>query len=290
MPATIIYSANDQPTLSVIIPSLDGYRDGNVDALVECLKRQSYRDIEIIVAVGEKPNGHARNVGFEKSNKNARYLVFFDDDVLIDDLGLLNKFVTAMNIEEYGLVGASQQPPKGSNWIQKWIAYDLAKASLPVQSIYLETEMVTHAGMGCRRSIWEIHTGEDSKLVTGTDTDLRQRIRNSGFKVVIVPQTVVFHPLPKNIYVLLKSAYHHGWYQFDYRKKHGFQTHIWSLFPKLNIPMFRWFLILREMLLFFPHIFIANRSPILGFRPLNALFRVIMAFGYVSRCKSEQYE
>lgn len=283
MPAYVLYSYSETPELSVIIPSLDGYRDGNVDLLLSSLKNQSFENIEIIISIGETPNGHARNVGFKACNGSSKFLAFFDDDILIRDEHLLSKFVEALQVDEHGLVGAAQKPPPGSSWKQYWIAYDLTKTTSRVQTKYEDSEMVTHAGMACRVAVWKAHDGEDSNLVTGTDTDLRQRLRDNGFKVVLVPQTLVLHPLPRTFMSILKSGVKHGWYQLDYRRKHGFQKRIWSLFPKVDGWFIGCLVIIREFLFFIPHIFYTNRSPALGFRPINALFRFCMALGYVSR-------
>ena len=40
MPAYKVFSYDDKPKVSVIIPSLDGYRDGNVDRLISDIKSQ----------------------------------------------------------------------------------------------------------------------------------------------------------------------------------------------------------------------------------------------------------
>ena len=63
MPAKLVFSRSDTPQVSIVIPSLDGVRGGNVDRLVGQLKEQTFDSIEIILSIGESPNGHARNVG-----------------------------------------------------------------------------------------------------------------------------------------------------------------------------------------------------------------------------------
>ena len=287
MPAKTVYEYCKEPIISVIIPSLDGDRQGNVSRLVESLREQTFKEIEIIISIGERPNGHARNVGFNICSNSSQFLVFFDDDVIIDDKRILEKFVVALGIPEYGLVGAAQLPPPGSNRLQKWLAYDLGKASISVQTTYLETEMVTHAGMACRREVWLEQAGEDSKLITGTDTDLRERLRNFGYKVVLVPDTLVYHPLPDRLYSVFASAYRHGWYQYDYRKKHGFQRGFLAMFPNVRSKIICALIIIRELMIIIPHTFIANRENSLGFRPINAVFRIIMEYGYLKRCLTQ---
>jgi len=71
--------AKENPLVSVIIPSLDGHRSGNVEKLLTDLEQQTVQDFEILMPIGIKPNGKARNEGVRKAK--GRYLVCIDDDV-----------------------------------------------------------------------------------------------------------------------------------------------------------------------------------------------------------------
>ena len=51
MPAYKVFSHDDKPKVSVIIPSLDGFRDGNVEKLISDIKSQSFKSVEIILSV-----------------------------------------------------------------------------------------------------------------------------------------------------------------------------------------------------------------------------------------------
>lgn len=280
MPARHLYSCGDAPEMTIVIPSLDGARGGNLDRLLGDLLAQSYKPIEVIVSIGETPNGHARNVGIELASPSSKYYAFFDDDVRLGTPEVLCNFVKAMQDVQLGLVGASQLPPDDSSWRQKWIAYDLSKAKFPVQDRVVDTEMATHAGMACRRIVWEQMGGESDHLVTGTDTDLRDRLRASGYRVVVVPHTWVYHPLPISFRAVLRAAIRNGHHQLAYRKEHGFQTDFLKPFKKIGSGVDLLIAITREILIFIPHVFISNSRPKLGFRPLNALFRLLMVTAY----------
>jgi len=283
MPAQIVFQRTAKPETTIIIPSLDGDRGGNVASLIEQLKSQTYQDIEIIISMNEKPNGHARNVGITSASPSSRLYAFFDDDVKLGDEHVLKNLLDVLKDGKIGLVGASQLPPKNSNWKQKWIGYDLGKAKFPIQSALVDTEMATHAGMACRREVWEQMGGETDTLITGTDTDLRDRLRGAGYRVVVAPRTWVFHPLPDSFSKVLKSALYHGRHQLDYRRVHGFQKGLARPFGE--VKGFRGFIrsLARESLLLLPHIVFANRRPPLGFRPLNAIFRFLMVYSYSAR-------
>ena len=202
MPARKIFTFNDHPMVSIIIPSLDGNRCGNVEKLVKQIKKQTVKNIEIILSINEKPNGHARNIGVLAASKNSKYLCFFDDDVELGTDYIIKNFIDGLEIEKVGLVGASQLPPSDSSLFQRWIAYDLDKASSSIKKEIVDSEMVTHAGLACKTVLWRAFDGEDSNLITGTDTDLRERMRNNGYRVILVPNTFVFHPLPKRLFAI----------------------------------------------------------------------------------------
>ncbi|MCA9445457.1 MAG: glycosyltransferase, partial [Candidatus Omnitrophica bacterium] len=80
-----------QPTVSVVIPSADGHRGGNVELLLDSLQEQTHRPCEVLIAIGVRPNGRARNRGAERVSGD--YLVFIDDDVEIQDEELIEKIV-----------------------------------------------------------------------------------------------------------------------------------------------------------------------------------------------------
>ena len=282
MPAEKIYEHEQNSLASVIIPSLDGNRDGNVKKLILSIKKQSFKSIEIIISLNESPNGHARNVGFKKVNKKSKYLIFFDDDVTLGNNSIIQNFINALDDKSIGLVGASQIPPKNSSFKQKWIGYDLKRAKYNIVKEITKTDMVTHAGMACRREVWEAFDGESSLLITGTDTDLRERLSKEGFKNVVAPETYVYHPLPNSFASLFSSAIFHGKHQYIYRKKNGFQKNIFRPFKLINKRSLFLYSLFFELLIFFPHIFIANRIFPIGFRPINAIYRFLMVVSFIN--------
>ncbi len=104
--------------VSVIIPSLDGSRKGNVQRLKKQLAEQTLKPCEVIVIVGVSPNGRARNQGAEKAS--GKYLVFIDDDVTLGhERVLVNLIQPFLERDDLGITGPSQQIPEDSNWLQK---------------------------------------------------------------------------------------------------------------------------------------------------------------------------
>lgn len=288
MPATLAYRATAAPLVTVVVPSADGLRGGNVPRLLEQLRAQSVTSLEVILSIGESPNGHARNVGIKLASQSSRYFAFFDDDVELGDDRVVEKLIAHLDVRQIGLVGASQLPPTSSSLLQRWIGYDLGKAKFPVQQQLVDTEMATHAGMACRREVWEEMGGESDTLVTGTDTDLRERLRAAGYRVVVAAKTWVFHPLPTSVGQVLRGAIRNGWHQLDYRRVHGFQSGVLGPFRAIRSPAELAFVLAREVAIVVPSIFVARRRIAIGFRPLNAAFRFLMVTSYSLRAYRER--
>ncbi len=81
----------DDVKISVIIPSFDGIRGGNVEKLKHDLDAQTLKPHEVILSIGISPNGKARNEGVKKASGN--FYVFIDDDVTLGCNDMLEKLI-----------------------------------------------------------------------------------------------------------------------------------------------------------------------------------------------------
>lgn len=200
---------NDGPLVSVIVPTLDGDRGGNVARLLADISEQTVKDVEVIVVEGVRPNGRARNVGAARAR--GRYLVFVDDDVRLGHRGLLANLVGALERNRtFGLVGPSQLVPPDATRFQRAVARQLPRTRFSVVADPVETDMVTHMCLAIPADLWRELGGEHDELVRGTDPDLRNRVRQAGKRVVVVPGTWAYHPPPASLGALLRSAWRGG--------------------------------------------------------------------------------
>lgn len=279
MPAEIVYQSTSLPEASVIIPSRDGYRGGNVPRLIQQLKEQTFNNIEIIISKNEYPNGHARNVGASIASYSAKYYVLFDDDVELSNGSVLEAMLLPFKRDgSIGLTGVAQLNPPDSTFFQKWLAQDLAYGEKP--AVTEDTEIfgieVGHAGIAIPKYIWQYVGGEDDELVAGTDVDLLIRLRASGYKTVKVPVSV-YHPQCKSVGDVMKTYWRHGIHHSQFRAKHpdleGGMLFIDSYLKGLALVVFEFFV-------FLPHIFIVDSKCSLGFKPFKALTRLVFASGY----------
>jgi GT2 family glycosyltransferase len=279
MPAKLIYSYSKTPEVTVVIPTLDGSRNGNVEELVKWFKTQDFQNLEILLSINENPNGHARNVGYAAANPSSRYLLFFDDDVRLDDSTIVSKFVSALRDNpDFGLVGALiKRPPSQNTLFTRWIEREGGRHVMDEISEFTESNMVCHAGLGIRREVWDQVGGESSSIPTGTDTDLRIRIRNANYKVVLIPGSRVYHPFPESPSEMWKRTWEHGLRHPLFR-----QVHPNALDEACELVDSRWKafrLIIKSTLKLLPHFFVDNRVRF-RFRPVNAVNSYLFHLGY----------
>ena len=184
--------------VSIIIPSRDGNRNGNVLKLLGDIANQTYKKIEVILVVGASPNGHARNVGAKSAN--GEFLFMLDDDLRLGNENVVENLITLLKQNSsYGMLGCSQQIPLDANNFQRVSASELPRSEFPVVEEPTDTDMVNHcAGFVISASLYKEVGGESDILRRGTDPDLRNRVKKAGYRVLVAPNTWNYHPLPDN--------------------------------------------------------------------------------------------
>lgn len=199
----------ETPVVSVVVPSLDGDRQGNVARLVQALGQQTIDAIEVLLVVGVRPNGRARNVGARRAQ--GRYLVFIDDDVLPGSDDLLDRMIAVFHTDpRIAMVGCSQLVPLQANLFQRRCATQLDRVQSPVIDHIEDTDMATHLCVALPRELYLAIGGEHEHLPRGTDPELRARLRALGYRVVLAPQTWAYHPPPDSWRTLLRTYFRNG--------------------------------------------------------------------------------
>jgi glycosyltransferase involved in cell wall biosynthesis len=273
MPIKIIQT-KEAPTISIIIPSRDGDRRGNVAKLLTDLNNQTYTDFEIILVIAESPNGHARNVGVTKAK--GTYYLFIDDDAILGSNDMLE---TTMNEfekdtkEEYGLIGCATLIPLDSNNFQKWNAREIERSEFPPVDKLTESDMVHHLFCATRAKTWHAIDGENSNLETGTDMDLRSKLRQKNLKIAVAPHIFAYHPLPGTLFKFIKQNF---WYGSGIPILRVYWPESIQITSKKEALVWA----MKYILLFPIMLFKQNKKAPIQFKPLNAIGKVTREIGY----------
>lgn len=216
---------NENSKISVIIPSFDGCRNGNVDKLKSCLNAQTIKPYEIVVVIGVSPNGKARNVGVERAKADTDFFVFIDDDVALGHERILENLIAPFSIEvktsekPVGMTGPSQLIPDDSNWLQRTAAKQIPRSTFPIQTEMVDSDMVTHMCLCMPAKLFKDLGMENPDIISGTDPDLRYRVRQAGYRVCVVPDSWAYHPMPETFCKLMRLSFLKGWNSAIVRKQ-----------------------------------------------------------------------
>lgn len=274
-----------KPMVSVVIPALHGAPP----ALPKSIARQTVQPDEIEVVVSIRPSGRARNVGVARTAGDI--LVFIDDDaVLGDEHALANLAGPLQEDPTIGVTGASKLIPPDSSWFQRWVAREVPRIEHPIVEEPLETNPDPERGYYCevtttccamRREVFE-EAGEFSEeLVRGVDTEFFVRLSRRGYRIMLVPNTWVWHPAPPTPCALLWKHFLYGVGHSQEVKRDPSRRRGRSLKTPLHAISY---LLFRSLILL-PNVFIpysfAHPSWRLGFKPLKALTSYVTALGYI---------
>lgn len=205
------------PTVTVVVPTLAA--DATLDACLESLTRQTFRDLEIVVvdnsgrgAVrGEPPVqviANDRNVGFGAAvnqafrRSKAPYLAVLNDDALADR-NWLSALVAAMEDRPDAGMCASQVRLAGSGALDSagmLLCLDGSSKQRghgePAEAYVRKEEALLPSGSAAlyrREMLEEIGLFDESFFLYCEDTDLGLRARWAGWECLYVPAAVVEH-------------------------------------------------------------------------------------------------
>ena len=273
------------PRVALIVPALAGDTSGlEADA-----RTQSRPPDEVAVVRGVRPNGRARNQGVRSTT--AELLVFVDDDARLGDPRVIEHLIAPLVADAtIGMTGSAKLLPPDAPVFQRRVAREVPRIEHAVVREPLETNPpldrhgyceITTTCAAMRRAVWEEAGGFDESLVRGVDTEFLARVRRRGYRMVLVPDTWVWHPAPATLRALLRKHFLYGV---------GFSQEV-RLEPArggarvLHTPLHALVYLLLRTLWLLPSVFIpwsfANRRARLAFRPIGALAAYATALGYV---------
>jgi glycosyltransferase involved in cell wall biosynthesis len=219
--------ANPSPTVSVIIPSADGFRDGCVPKLLESVEAQDYTDYEIHMIEGVSPQGRAINLGADKALGSV--LIILDDDSRLADSTVFSCLMNTLASDpKIGMAGASIVTPPESSGFQRKAALQFPRFNTPVVKETTDSDLACHGCCAIPVAVFNEIGREREDIVRGLDPDLRVRLRNAGYRVVLAPNARIYHPLPDGWKRLVRIFFRNGKgsaYALRFQPETVYETH-----------------------------------------------------------------
>ena len=216
-----------QPRVSIIIPSLDGHRGGAVPRLLESIRRQTLKDIEIHLIRGVAPQGKAINQGAAMSRGGI--LIILDDDSCLAGDDVLERLVAALDADPgIGMAGASIVVPPDATPFQRRAAKQFPRFNTPVVDRITDSDYACHGCCAIPARVFKQAGGEREDLLRGLDPDLRARLRAAGYRVVLIPRAAIYHPLPDGWQRLMRIFFRNGYgsaYARKFQPAAVYETH-----------------------------------------------------------------
>ncbi|MFH1783740.1 MAG: glycosyltransferase [bacterium] len=201
--------SKDSPFVSVIIPSLDGYCKGNVPKLLESLKQQSFQDFEVIVMKGDKRQGRAINAGVKKAK--GEVLIILDDDTILGHKDVFRNLLEVINNDAtIGMAGVANLIPPDAPWLVRRAMKELPRRSSKLVQKITDSDMAEHPCCAIPRKIFLEIGGESEVIPRGLDPYLRHKIRQAGYRVVVIPDTWIHHLLPNSFWTIMRRCLKNG--------------------------------------------------------------------------------
>ncbi len=215
------------PRVSIIIPTWDGHRDGCVPRLLTSIAAQDFRDHEQHLVQGVRPQGRAINAGAAAAR--GEILMILDDDAELADPQVFRRIVETLDSDPMiGMAGASIIVSPDASPFQRRAAQQFPRLCTPVVHTITDSDLACHGCCAIPRSVFEAIGGEREDLLRGLDPDLRVRLREAGYRVVLAPEARIYHPLPNGWRALLRTFFRNGYgsaYAQKYRPETVYETH-----------------------------------------------------------------
>ncbi|MFQ5719573.1 MAG: glycosyltransferase family 9 protein, partial [Acidobacteriota bacterium] len=97
-----------------------------------------------------------------------------------------------------------------ANRFQRWVARSMPRAVFDEVTAVTDTDMAHHLCCALPRAVYEAIGRESDTLETGTDVDLRHRLRGAGYRIVVAPHAVAEHPPPATLRQFLRKQFWYG--------------------------------------------------------------------------------
>lgn len=196
--------------VSVVIPFFYAEREQNLEGLLSDLRKQTFVDMEIIIVSGVSPQGKAINQGVRVSQ--GEILVTIDDDSRLGHPEVIENLVrTIRENSNIGMAGASVVIPENANGFQREASKQFPRFNMAVVKEVTDSDLPGHPCAALPKDVFIQIGMERENILRGLDPDLRVRIRQAGYRIVLVPDTWINHPLPDSFFKFMRVFFRNGY-------------------------------------------------------------------------------
>jgi len=197
------------PLISIIIPTMGTARQEFLPGLMSQIERQTFRNFEVILIIGDTRQGRAINCGAALAA--GKYLVIFDDDTRLGSDDLLAKMLAHIeNHPDIGMAGVANIIPKDASWFVRQVMHELPRRTSPIVSEITDSDLAEHPCCIIPREVFIKIGGENELIPRGLDPYLRQEIRQAGYRVVVLPELYIHHLPPPTFSQFVRQFYRNG--------------------------------------------------------------------------------
>lgn len=219
-PAQIQYHAatSKRARLSVIIPTLDGHRNGCLAELLGQIGNQAFSEFEVIVIQGDPRQGRAINIGAALAA--GAYLLTLDDDTSLPDPDTFANLMAVMDLHpDIGMAGGNNLIPKDASPFVRRVMQELPRRSWPAVEDITDSDLAEHPCLMMRTAEFKAVGGENELIPRGLDPYLRMEYRRIHKRIVVVPGVIYHHLPPARLSRLLRQFLRNG-RQAAYTNRH----------------------------------------------------------------------
>lgn len=198
-----------RPLVTVVIPTTDGSRGGNLTRLLDQLGQQTFTEFEVVVVEGDRRQGRAINTAAAIARGDI--LITMDDDSRLGHSDLLARIVAAFAADPtIGIAGVSNVVPPDAPWVVRRAMRELPRRSSPIVEAVTDSDMAEHPCLGIRKGVFYRVGGEHEWIPRGLDPYLRREVRKIGYRVVVVPRAWIHHMLPATVRGIVRQYFRNG--------------------------------------------------------------------------------
>lgn len=201
--------AGCRPLATIVIPTTDGDRSGNLARLLDQLMEQTFQRFEVIVVEGDRRQGRAINIAAAIARGDL--LVTMDDDTRLGHIDLLERLVRTFAADDtVGMAGVSNLPPRQAPWVVRRAMRELPRRWSALVDRITDSDMVEHPCLAIRKETFYRIGGEHELIPRGLDPYLRREVRRLGHRVVVIPHAWIHHLLPPTLGGILRQYFRNG--------------------------------------------------------------------------------